>query len=323
MENHDQPLNEKVDVDARTGVFRRTMTRLEQSRAMREAKSNKYAGMYDDGSGRGAFIPKPITFNQESKRFTVEIDGRIKGLREALKRVEMYRKLREEKKKTLYGTKKESVEETDDLVESLVGDLVEANSTWIKKPGDIIIGDIYFRPFSMRDYNDTDDKVDTRGKVVQSGYNIYAKGVVSLNSGRHRQIGTVYSDKNTVEVRIHNELGKGSNTVLKIAKDSGFPESTLKRIAKWMLANPDKAKMNEEFENLHEGIGMTKGQIMDAIDRNSRGWVVKEEELSPAQKKYRKFFDGALKKFGAKSPADLDDAGKKKLFNYIKKNYKG
>lgn len=191
MENHEHELNEKVDVDARTGTFRRTLTRLEQNRMRRESKTDKYAGLYDDGSGRGAMIPKPITFNQESKRFTVEIDGRTRGLREAMKRVEMYRKLREEKKKTLYGTKKESVEIEDVL------------------------------------------------------------------------------------------------------------------------------------EDLHEGIGMTKGQIMDAVDRNGRGWVVKEEELSPAQKKYRKFFNAALEKFGAKSPADLDDAGKKKLFNYVKKNYKG
>lgn len=191
MENHDKKINEAVDVDARTGAFKRTLTRLEQNRAKREGKVDKYAGMYDDGSGRGAIVPKPVTFNQESKRFQVEIDGRIKGLREAMKRVEMYRKLREEKKKTLYGMKKEDVE-------------------------------------------------------------------------------------------TNVEVG----------------------------------------EELNESIGLTKGQILDATDRNGRGWTVKEEELSPAQKKYRKFFTAALKKFGADSPADLDDAGKKKLFNYIKKNYK-
>ena len=192
MENHDKKLNEAVDIDARTGAFKRTLTRLEQNRAKREGKVDKYAGMYDDGSGRGVVMPKPVTFNQESKRFQVEIDGRIKGLREAMKRVEMYRKLREEKKKTLYGTKKEATEiETDD------------------------------------------------------------------------------------------------------------------------------------FENLHESVGLTKGQMLDAADRNGRGWVVKEEELSPAQKKYREFFQKALEKFGAKTPADLDDAKKKKFFNYIKKNYKG
>jgi len=194
--NHEEPINEAVDVDARTGVFKRTLTRLEQNRVKRESKKDKYAGLYDDGSGRGVSIPNPVILNQkESKRFPVEIDGRIKGLREALKRVEMYRKLREEKKKTLYGMKKEEVEQTE---------------------------------------------------VVESA----------------------------------------------------------------------------QTESLQESIGLTKGQILDATDRNGRGWTVKEEELSPAQKKYRKFFAAALKKFGAESPADLDDAGKKKLFNYVKKNYK-
>lgn len=48
-----------------------------------------------------------------------------------------------------------------------------------------------------------------------------------------------------------------------------------------------------------------------------------EEELSPAQKKYQEFFNKALEKFDAKSPADLDEDKKKEFFDYIKKNYKG
>lgn len=111
MDNNQVNLNEKVDVDARTGMFKRTLTRLEQARTKREGKTDKYEGMYDDGSGRGVVMPKPITFNKETGRFTVEIDGRTKGLREAMKRVEMYRKLRE-KKKTIKGAMKEETTET-------------------------------------------------------------------------------------------------------------------------------------------------------------------------------------------------------------------
>jgi len=52
----------------------------------------------------------------------------------------------------------------------------------------------------------------------------------------------------------------------------------------------------------------------------------KKEEVkvdeSEKQKKYQAFFNKALKKFGAKSPADLDDAKKKEFFDYIDKNYK-
>jgi hypothetical protein len=193
--NHEEPVNEAVDVDARTGIFKRTLTRLEQNRLKREGKIDKYAGLYNDGSGRGASVPNPINLKKESQRLSVEIDGRIKGLREAMKRVEMYRKLREEKKKkTLMSAWKEETEVTE-----------------------------------------------TEGKEV----------------------------------------------------------------------------------SLQEATGLTKGQMLDASDRNGRGWVVREEELSPAQKKYREFFQKALEKFGAKSPADLDDAKKKKFFNYIKKNYEG
>ena len=114
LEQDGESVNEAVGVDARTGMFRRTLTRLEQTRAKREGKTDKYQGMYDDGSGKGVIMPKPISFNKESKRFTVEIDGRTKALREAMKRVEMYRKLREEKKKkTIMGSWKEEVEITE------------------------------------------------------------------------------------------------------------------------------------------------------------------------------------------------------------------
>jgi len=46
-----------------------------------------------------------------------------------------------------------------------------------------------------------------------------------------------------------------------------------------------------------------------------------EEELSDKQKKYQKFFDKALKKFGVKSPAELEGEKKKEFFDYVDKNY--
>lgn len=36
---------------------------------------------------------------------------------------------------------------------------------------------------------------------------------------------------------------------------------------------------------------------------------------------YQEFFANAMKKFGIKSPAELDDEGKKKFFNYVDKNF--
>lgn len=185
--NNEDKIQEAVQIDGRTRMYRETVNRLEQARKLREERrksmrENKYEGLYDDGSGKGAFVPEPITIrrgdNMESKNTVAN----------ALKMVEMYKKLREEKKKTLMGAKKESVQ---------------------SEP-----------------------------------------------------------------------------------------------------VNDDKK--------------MTKGQMMDAIGMSNTGkFEVSEEELSPKQKAYRSFFEKALKKFGKKSPADMDDGEKKKFFDYVKANWKG
>ena len=49
----------------------------------------------------------------------------------------------------------------------------------------------------------------------------------------------------------------------------------------------------------------------------------KEETIRTegSKEEYEKFFNAALKKFGAKSPAEMDDEKKKKFFNYIDKNW--
>lgn len=62
---------------------------------------------------------------------------------------------------------------------------------------------------------------------------------------------------------------------------------------------------------------------------NEDGSVVKEakkdeeevDEESEKQKKYRAFFNSALKKFGVKSPAELEGDKKKEFFDYVDKNY--
>jgi hypothetical protein len=52
--------------------------------------------------------------------------------------------------------------------------------------------------------------------------------------------------------------------------------------------------------------------------------VVSGQTLAEGSKEeYEKFFRAALKKFGAESPADLDDEKKKEFFDYVDTNYKG
>ena len=45
------------------------------------------------------------------------------------------------------------------------------------------------------------------------------------------------------------------------------------------------------------------------------------DEASEKQKKYQAFFQKALKKYGVKTPAELDKEKRKEFFNYVDKNY--
>lgn len=155
----EENINEKVGIDGRTRAYRETVMRLEHSRKLREQRNramqeNKFGGLYDDGSGKGAIVPAPVDIN----------------FHEAMKIVEKYKALRE-KKKTLMGSPKESMEA--------------------------------------------------------------------------------------------------------------------------------------------------------AVAMKGEKYTMSEEELSDKQKAYRAFFNKALKKFGASSPAKMDDGKKKKFFDYIKANWKG
>jgi hypothetical protein len=59
-----------------------------------------------------------------------------------------------------------------------------------------------------------------------------------------------------------------------------------------------------------------KGKIADTKIQNEE--TIRTEG---SKEEYQKFFNAALKKFGAKSPAEMDDEKKKKFFNYIDKNW--
>ena len=51
--------------------------------------------------------------------------------------------------------------------------------------------------------------------------------------------------------------------------------------------------------------------------------IILEQEKSKKQKEYDDFFESKLKEYGVKSPAELDDAEKKKFFNEIDKEWTG
>jgi hypothetical protein len=69
--------------------------------------------------------------------------------------------------------------------------------------------------------------------------------------------------------------------------------------------------MNQRMSTLYEDMGNILGRYYEINDS------ITEEEKD----KYEKFFRASLKKFGVKSPAELDKDKKKDFFNYVDKNY--
>ena len=76
-----------------------------------------------------------------------------------------------------------------------------------------------------------------------------------------------------------------------------------------------------DLDEVHdEALEMHEAQKVEAKDEDED----KDEstdEASDKQAKYKAFFDKALKKFGAESPADLEGDKKKEFFDYVDANY--
>ena len=77
--------------------------------------------------------------------------------------------------------------------------------------------------------------------------------------------------------------------------------------------------VRERLATLYEDMGNILNRYYDIpeVETHNADGVVSEKDGE-----YEKFFQSAMKKFGIKSPAELDDDKKKEFFNYVDKNYK-
>jgi len=115
--------------------------------------------------------------------------------------------------------------------------------------------------------------------------------------------------KNVAEVaRIHTES----------LQEDWFDKVTVTRNMK-ELNNYSKqfSKIAQEASSLQERM---RGLYEDMGNIMGRYYEISEEITEDDD--YDEFFQSALKKFAADSPADMDDEKKKKFFNYVDKNYK-
>ena len=116
-------------------------------------------------------------------------------------------------------------------------------------------------------------------------------------------------DKVTV-TRNMKELTNHSKSFSKIAEEASSVQQRLAGLYEDM-----GSILNRYYDIPETHIPGHDDDDRDIRDKEEYGGTIKEGD-------YEEFFQSAMKKFGIKSPADLDDDKKKEFFNYVDKNYK-
>ena len=128
--------------------------------------------------------------------------------------------------------------------------------------------------------------------------------------------------------------------ILGITTDDLFDKITVNRNMK-ELTNLSKSfdkisseanALQQRMGALYEDMGNILGRYYEMDETHVYGHDT-DDEMTPEKEDdsetkfkmengdYEKFFQAAMKKFGIKSPAELDDEKKKDFFNYVDKNY--
>ena len=84
----------------------------------------------------------------------------------------------------------------------------------------------------------------------------------------------------------------------------------------------EKQHNNNSKEFLKKVLIFIDSTLINVVASPEKEKETKIGEYNIDEGDYEEFFQKAMKKFGIKSPAELDDEEKKKFFNYVDANYK-
>ena len=83
----------------------------------------------------------------------------------------------------------------------------------------------------------------------------------------------------------------------------------------------ESARARKESTKKTEAYEIGTDEYRKYLERITPGETI--EEKKGDKEEYQKFFNSALKKFGVKSPAELEGDKKKEFYDYVDKNWKG
>ena len=246
-------------------------------------------------------------YNEQKEDAVSKVDGRTKQYKETLRRI----KLRQERMRA--KTKSSVTEET--LEEANITVYLDAHDpAWMKKAmkkygvkGKIqkkgvnpgydswkVTGDPkkLYKLYTDDEYGGDesfDDFIDMHKESIHELYSVE----FTFKSDRDAKSAAAFVQKHASPGKLETEINGKAVEFYRVGAD----DKELRTV---------KAEVEQKF----------KGKIADTKIQN-------EESIRTegSKEEYEKFFNAALKKFGAKSPAEMDDEKKKKFFNYIDKNW--
>ena len=127
--------------------------------------------------------------------------------------------------------------------------------------------------------------------------------------------------KNVKEVEEPRPEGEKEFKKKHVVKKSGEKEDGT--VTKEAASPEEKAQQALKHAKEKEALKKKHDQEKERLNANEEVEEVEEKVSAEESKKekYQKFFQAALKKFGVKSPAELEGDKKKEFFDYVDKNY--
>ena len=130
----------------------------------------------------------------------------------------------------------------------------------------------------------------------------------------------MYHPESGEEVEVQDKAGHDKYSKLGYVHEKPKNESPEEPRAKGEKDFKDKHVIKKSGEK-EDGTVMKEAKKEVSEDEADDKEEEVEKEESEKQKKYQAFFQKALKKFGVKSPDELEGDKKKEFFNYVDKNY--
>lgn len=168
--------------------------------------------------------------------------------------------------------------------------------------------------------NEVEEPNKPSGKLGQDSGERDFKAKHAIKKSGEKEDGTVV--KEATDLKEDADLNEAVDK-RKMAKLEKELDRAIDKVGKLFKQVPDELEDSESYQemsqglnNLEYGIRMFSSDVDDLAESKEM-----TDEESEKQKKYQAFFAKALKKFGVKSPSELEGDKKKEFFDYVDANY--